>query len=49
MSVKAFKTIDAQLDLLESRGLDIPDRQKAYDFLYRNMSVSIPGHSDSAK
>ena len=45
MSVKAFKTIDEQLDLLESRGLDIPDRQKAYDFLYRNNYYRVSGYS----
>ena len=33
--VKPFKTIDQQLDLLESRGLIIPDRNNAAAILER--------------
>ena len=45
MSSKGFKTIDEQLDLLESRGLNISDIQKAYDFLYRNNYYRVSGYS----
>ncbi len=45
MSEKEFKTIDQQIDLLISRGLSVPDRKAAADFLLRNNYYRISGYS----
>lgn len=42
---KTFKTIDEQLELLESRGLQIPNRNKAAQFLAENNYYRISGYS----
>ena len=36
MAGKEFKSIDEQIEILENRGLDISDADKAKDFLYKN-------------
>lgn len=45
MSSKEFKTIEDQLSILEARGLNIPDKKVAQDFLYRNNYYRISGYS----
>lgn len=45
MSDKEFKTIDEQIAILESRGLQIPDKETARDFLYRNNYYRVSGYS----
>ena len=45
MSDKEFKTIDEQIAILESRGLQIPNKETARDFLYRNNYYRVSGYS----
>ena len=45
MATKEFKTIEEQMDLLVSRGLSIPDRKKAAEFLYENNYYRVSGYS----
>lgn len=45
MADKEFKTIDQQIDLLMSRGLSVPDREVAADFLLRNNYYRVSGYS----
>lgn len=45
MADKEFKTIDEQIAILESRGLQIPDKDNARAFLYRNNYYRISGYS----
>lgn len=45
MADKEFKTIEQQIAILESRGLQIPDRILAGDFLYRNNYYRVSGYS----
>lgn len=45
MVTKEFKTIEEQMDLLVSRGLSIPDRKKAAEFLYENNYYRVSGYS----
>lgn len=45
MSDKEFKTIDEQIKLLESRGLAIPDKAQAHEFLLRNNYYRVSGYS----
>jgi abortive infection bacteriophage resistance protein len=42
---KDFRTIEEQLDLLESRGLSIPDKRKAEEFLLKNNYYRVSGYS----
>ncbi len=45
MADKEFKTIEEQLAILESRGLQISDRAAAGDFLHRNNYYRVSGYS----
>ena len=45
MADKEFKTIAEQLSILESRGLQIPDKSLAADFLLRNNYYRVSGYS----
>lgn len=45
MSGKNFTTIDQQIAILKSRGLSIPDEEKAKDFLKRNNYYRVSGYS----
>lgn len=45
MAGKEFKSIDEQIEILKSRGLDISDVEKAKDFLYKNNYYRISGYS----
>ena len=45
MADKEFKTIEQQLDILESRGLQISNKAVAENFLYRNNYYRISGYS----
>lgn len=45
MEEKEFKTIEEQLDLLESRGMTIENRAKAASFLLHNNYYRISGYS----
>lgn len=45
MSDKEFKTIDEQISILEGRGLQIPNRSLAQEFLLRNNYYRISGYS----
>lgn len=45
MADKEFKTIEEQLAILESRGLKIPDKDVAGDFLHRNNYYRVSGYS----
>ena len=45
MADKDFKTLDEQLSILKSRGLQIPDEIAAKDFLLRNNYYRISGYS----
>lgn len=45
MREKSFKTIEEQLVILQSRGLDIPDIEIAKEFLMRNNYYRISGYS----
>lgn len=45
MSDKEFKTIDEQIAILETRGLQIPDKAVARDFLHRNNYYRVSGYS----
>lgn len=45
MTDKEFKTIEQQIDILESRGLRIPDKVLAGDFLHRNNYYRVSGYS----
>ena len=45
MSDKEFKTIEEQISILESRGLNIPDKATASDFLLRNNYYRVSGYS----
>lgn len=45
MSDKEYKTIDEQISILEERGLSIPDKLKAKEFLMRNNYYRISGYS----
>lgn len=45
MADKEFKTIEQQIDILESRGLQVPDKQLAGDFLHRNNYYRVSGYS----
>lgn len=42
---KEFKTIDEQIEILKSRGLNIPDEALAKDFLIRNNYYRVSGYS----
>ena len=45
MKEKSFKTIAEQLEILQARGLDIPDRELAERFLMRNNYYRVSGYS----
>lgn len=45
MADKEFRTIEQQIAILESRGLKIPDKALAGDFLYRNNYYRVSGYS----
>lgn len=45
MADKEFKTIEQQIAILESRGLQIPDKDVAGDFLHRNNYYRVSGYS----
>lgn len=45
MSAKKFTTIQEQIEILKSRGLSIPDEEKASDFLTRNNYYRVSGYS----
>ena len=45
MADKEFKSIEDQISILESRGLQIPDRSVAADFLLRNNYYRVSGYS----
>ena len=45
MADKEFKTIEQQIAILESRGLQIPDKALAGDFLHRNNYYRVSGYS----
>ena len=45
MADKNFTTIEQQIAILKSRGLSIPDEEKAKDFLIRNNYYRISGYS----
>lgn len=45
MADKEFKTIEEQLAILESRGLQIPDKAAAGNFLHRNNYYRVSGYS----
>ena len=45
MSTKEFKSIDEQIEILQSRGLTIDDSEYAKKFLYRNNYYRISGYS----
>lgn len=45
MSDKEFKTIEQQIAILESRGLSIPDKAVAGEFLLRNNYYRVSGYS----
>lgn len=45
MADKEFKTIEEQLAILESRGLQISNRAAASDFLHRNNYYRVSGYS----
>lgn len=45
MADKEFKTIEQQIDILELRGLQIPDKALAGDFLHRNNYYRVSGYS----
>ena len=45
MSDKEFKTVEQQIMILEQRGLHIPDRTVAADFLHRNNYYRVSGYS----
>lgn len=45
MADKDFKTLDEQLSILKSRGLQVPDEIAAKDFLLRNNYYRISGYS----
>lgn len=45
MADKEFKTIEEQLAILESRGLQISDKAAAGDFLHRNNYYRVSGYS----
>lgn len=45
MADKGFKTIEQQIDILESRGLRIPNKALAGDFLHRNNYYRVSGYS----
>lgn len=45
MANKGFKTLDDQIAILESRGLRIPDKTAAKEFLLRNNYYRVSGYS----
>lgn len=45
MAEKEFTTLDEQIAILESRGLQIPDRESAKEFLWRNNYYRVSGYS----
>lgn len=45
MAGKEFKSIDEQLEILKSRGLDVSEEDKAKGFLYKNNYYRISGYS----
>lgn len=45
MADKEFKTIEQQIAILESRGLRVPDKALAGDFLHRNNYYRVSGYS----
>lgn len=45
MSNKEFKTIEEQIEILSSRGLSIPDKELAREFLTRNNYYRVSGYS----
>ena len=45
MTDKEFKTLDEQITILEERGLQIPDKERAKSFLQRNNYYRISGYS----
>ena len=45
MANKEFKTLDEQIEILEARGLSIPDKQQAKEFLKRNNYYRVSGYS----
>lgn len=45
MADKEFRTIDEQISILRSRGLTIPDRKRAEDFLLRNNYYRVSGYT----
>ena len=45
MAQKEFKTLDEQIEILRSRGLNIPDETSAKQFLYQNNYYRVSGYS----
>ena len=45
MAQKEFKTLDEQIEILQSRGLKIPDTDAAKEFLQRNNYYRVSGYS----
>lgn len=45
MAQKDFKSLDEQIAILKSRGLDIPDEAAAKQFLYQNNYYRVSGYS----
>lgn len=45
MADKSFTTIEQQIAILKSRGLSIPDEEKAKEFLIRNNYYRVSGYS----
>ena len=45
MAQKDFKTLDEQIAILKSRGLNIPDEAAAKQFLYQNNYYRVSGYS----
>lgn len=45
MTDKEFKTIEQQIAILQSRGLEIPDKELASNFLHRNNYYRVSGYS----
>ena len=45
MAQKDYKSLDEQIEILKSRGLNIPDETAAKQFLYQNNYYRVSGYS----
>ena len=45
MAQKDYKSLDEQIEILRSRGLNIPDETAAKQFLYQNNYYRVSGYS----